>query len=50
MEIDGGFDLLTPEAPNYLLIAHVRLCAEKLGCNFSSSVDATVCVCVWGVL
>lgn len=28
MEIDGGFDLLTPEAHNYLLIAHaiLKLC------------------------
>lgn len=26
MEIDGGFDLLAPEAPNYLLIADTTVC------------------------
>lgn len=42
MEIDGGFDLLTPEAPNYLLIAHATVCIRELSCDFSSSVDASL--------
>lgn len=29
MEIDGGFDLLAPEAPNYPLIAHAAVCVGK---------------------
>lgn len=42
MEIDGGFDLLAPEASNYLLIAHAKMCVGKLGCDLNTSVDASM--------
>ncbi len=44
MEIDGGFDLLAPEASNYLLIAHAKVCVGKLGCDLNTSADTSTSV------